>query len=227
MSWWVHDAYQNGGVILLFSWIFWVIFSIVLHELAHGWAAIACGDNTPRELGHMTLNPVVHMGYMALLFFAIAGITWGMMPTDPSRYRRPKRGRMLVSAAGPAMNILLALITLTGFTLWGWAIGTERINPAEQTQANVATFLMIGGILNLMLAAFNLLPVPPLDGSRILSGASRRLDHFFSQPAVQMYGMIVVLVIFFSSLEQPLQRGIAAVAAWYIAWLAGVLAGVA
>lgn len=219
MEWWVHQAYESGGPVLLFSWVFWVISSITLHELAHGWAALANGDRTPRELGHMTLNPVVHMGWMSLFFFAIAGLAWGLMPTDPRRYRHERLGRVLVAAAGPGMNLLIALVALTLLPVWAWAIASGRISPAPHTGANVAQFLLIGGFLNLVLAAFNLLPVPPLDGSAILAGASRRLDRFYSQPAVQMYGMIVMLFLFFGVVDVPLQRTMHRAAAGYVQWV--------
>jgi Zn-dependent protease len=219
MDWWMHNAYENGGIVLLFSWIFWVLASIVLHELAHGWAAIANGDRTPQELGHMTINPVVHMGWMSLLFFAIAGIAWGMMPTNPNRYRHERRGRVLVAAAGPAMNLALAFVTLTAAGAWMWAVASQRIAPAEHVVANVTLFLWIGGFLNLVLAAFNLLPVPPLDGSNILAGASPALDRFFSNPAVRMYGLIVMLVLFFRVVDMPLQRLMRTASTDYAGWV--------
>ena len=86
-GWWMADLWQQNPM-LLCSWVFWVILSICLHELGHGYAAIKCGDDTPRLSGHMTLNPIVHMGVPSLVMFAIVGIAWGMMPVDPSRFRR-------------------------------------------------------------------------------------------------------------------------------------------
>ena len=71
-GWWVHDLYQNNPV-LLASWVFWVLLSIMLHELAHGWAAIWQGDNTPRDMDRMNLNPLTHMGPTSLIFFALIG----------------------------------------------------------------------------------------------------------------------------------------------------------
>jgi hypothetical protein len=73
-DWWVLSAYKFGGAALLVSWIFWVIFSITMHELAHGWAALWQGDDTPRRYHRMTLNPVVHMGPVSLIMFALLGI---------------------------------------------------------------------------------------------------------------------------------------------------------
>jgi hypothetical protein len=79
---WVHDLYATDQTTMLIAWIFWVIFSICLHELAHGWAALWQGDHTPRRLGHMTMNPLVHMGGWSLIAFAIIGIAWGAMPVS-------------------------------------------------------------------------------------------------------------------------------------------------
>ena len=192
MSWWVHELYQAGRTVELVSRIFWVILAIVLHELAHGWAALWQGDDTPRRLGRMTLNPLVHMGGMSLLVFALIGIAWGVMPPDPSRYRLRRRGRIFVAAAGPAMNIALALAALTALAVW------LKLGPSGQPiYRNLAVFLWTGGWLNVLLAAFNLLPVPPLDGSTILSGLSWRAYQFYQNPQAAMYGLVVLLVVFF------------------------------
>jgi Zn-dependent protease len=225
MNWWVHSLYESYGIVGLFSWAFWVIFSIVLHELAHGWAAIANGDDTPREMGHMTMNPIVHMGRMSLIVFAILGIAWGLMPINPRRFRHERRGRVLVAAAGPAMNLLLAFITLTAAGTWVWAVTSGRITVATHIAANVKQFLIWGGFINLLLGAFNLLPIPPLDGSAILAGAHPALDRFYNTPAVRMYGMLVVLFFFFGVIEVPLQRTAQTAASTYMILVTDQLIG--
>jgi Zn-dependent protease len=225
MNWWVHSLYESRGTVALFSWAFWVIFSIVLHELAHGWAAIANGDNTPREMGHMTMNPIVHMGRMSLVFFVILGIAWGLMPINPHRFRHERRGRVLVAAAGPAMNVLLAFITLTAAGTWAWAVAGGRITVAGHTAANVEQFLIWGGFINLLLGAFNLIPIPPLDGSAILAGAHPALDRFYNTPAVRMYGLLVVLFFFFGVIEVPLQRTAETATSTYVNWVVDRLSG--
>jgi hypothetical protein len=112
----------------------WVIGSIVLHELAHGWAAIRLGDTTPRDLGHMTWNPLVHMGGFSLVVFAVIGIAWGMMPVDPSRLRG-RYGDALVALAGPAMNIVLAAVSFAVWlVLWLWLGGRGR-PAADESRA--------------------------------------------------------------------------------------------
>ncbi|MBL9141320.1 MAG: site-2 protease family protein [Phycisphaerae bacterium] len=207
-GWWVQSVYQNQGAAALFSWIFWVIFSICLHELAHGVVAIWNGDRTPRELGHMTLNPVVHMGLPSLLVFAVIGFAWGLMPTDPSRYRHYRQGVITVAAAGPAVNLILSGICIVGAGAWTWAMVGGAIQVDDNTRLNVFTFFISGGWLNVLLAVFNMLPVPPLDGSRVLGGIFPSLERFFALPGVQTYGMIVVLIIFFTSLARPLISGV-------------------
>ncbi|MEY3025868.1 MAG: hypothetical protein RLZZ238_765 [Planctomycetota bacterium] len=77
--------YDSLGPAAAAAFLFWGIFSITMHELAHGWAALSQGDDTPRIYGRMTINPVVHMGWISLILLALVGIAWGSMPTDPSK----------------------------------------------------------------------------------------------------------------------------------------------
>ena len=220
MNWWVHELYQQGQTVKLVSWIFWVISSIVLHELAHGWAALWQGDDTPRRLGHMTVNPLVHMGLTSLLIFALIGLAWGAMPVNPGRFRNRRYGDVLVSLAGPAMNILLSLAALTALSLW------LRFGPAAQPlHENVTTFLWTGGWLNIVLALLNLLPIPPLDGSRILAGLSRKARELYNHPQAQLFGMFVLLAIFFTPIGDIVFGIIYVVADMYVSALGALLGG--
>ena len=92
-----------------FAVIIVVVISICLHELGHGFAAIALGDRTPEETGHITLNPLVHMGPISLAMLAIVGISWGAMPVDPTRLRG-RYAEALVALAGPAVNLVARLV---------------------------------------------------------------------------------------------------------------------
>ncbi len=196
-SWWVTNTLHSGGPIELFSWCFWVIFSIILHELGHGVAAIWQGDQTPIKSGHMNMNPLVHMGPSSLLVFAIIGIAWGAMPVTPQRFRMGRLGDALVSLAGPLVNLILAFLTATflGVTIY---YGNQGGNFTD----NLTTFLYLGAKLNMLLLMFNLLPVPPLDGSRILAGLSRSAYHFYQKPEVQQFGMLALIVLLFSSFHK-------------------------
>ncbi|MFZ4575011.1 MAG: hypothetical protein ACOYN0_11475, partial [Phycisphaerales bacterium] len=88
-GWWISEtinAFSNGKIVLT-SWIVWVVVSITLHELAHGWTAMRCGDDVPLRAGHMTFNPLVHIPPMAWIMFALFGFTWGLMPIQPANFR--------------------------------------------------------------------------------------------------------------------------------------------
>ncbi|MGC4032717.1 MAG: site-2 protease family protein [Tepidisphaeraceae bacterium] len=150
-----------------FATIITVVISVTLHELAHGVAAIKLGDDTPIYTGHMTLNPLVHMGGISLILLAVAGIAFGAMPVDRTRMRG-KYADAIVAVAGPLTNILLSLLALTGLALW------ERFSHLPYAQwspamANGKYLLLVFGYTNLLLAMFNLLPLPPLDGFWIAS----------------------------------------------------------
>lgn len=190
MDWWMARLLQDSPATLI-SWIVIVIGSIVLHELAHGWAAIRCGDRTPRELGHMTWNPLVHMGPWSLLAFAVVGIAWGAMPVNPSRFQRWD-DRAFVAAAGPGMNLALALVAIV-------AGGVSIVAlPAGNAADVVVHFFYLAAMLNLALMILNLLPIPPLDGWAILSTYFPAYGRLFGGPQgmVLSLGLVVVLVMF-------------------------------
>src|SRR5690349_8111017 len=122
MYWWVTHIWEVSPVFLI-SWIFWVVLSITLHELAHGITAVRRGDGTPIVTGHMTLNPAVHIPRMAWLLFALFGFTWGLMPISPWRLRG-RHGEALVAFAGPACNLLqYIVILLMSIAFHNWASG--------------------------------------------------------------------------------------------------------
>jgi Zn-dependent protease len=173
----------------------------MLHELAHGWTALWQGDDTPRAAGHMNFNPLVHMGPTSLIFFAAVGFAWGQMPVSPFRFRMGRMGDVLVSAAGPAMNVLLAFISLTALGVWAVK------GPVGTTQhENVQLFLLTGGWLNLFLAFFNMLPFPPLDGSKVFAGLIAPLRPVLEGPQMQQFGWIAIFACGMLGLFAPIER---------------------
>jgi Zn-dependent protease len=134
-----------------------LILSICLHELAHGIVALSQGDDTPSRAGHMTLNPIVHMGWDSIFFLCLCGIAWGAMPVNPNNFRSRQWGDFLVSAAGPCSNLILGII----------CIGALRI--AGDFQFLSKDFFFLAALVNLNLFLFNCLPIPPLDGFYMFS----------------------------------------------------------
>ena len=157
-----------------------IVISIVLHELAHGYAALRLGDPTPLDSGHMTGNPLVHMGPFSLVATFLIGIAWGQMPIDPSRLRG-RWAEAIVAAAGPATNLVLGMAALTALGLWLRLASASESLVAE----NAHSFLTVFGTYNLMLCLFNLFPVPPLDGSHILANCYRPYALAIGDPSKQ------------------------------------------
>ncbi|MEM1165020.1 MAG: site-2 protease family protein [Planctomycetota bacterium] len=190
-GWWVTEGLAVNPAWVI-SWCAWFVISVVLHELAHGWAALWEGDSTPRELGHMTWNPIVHMGWVSVIMFALVGIGWGAMPVNPSRFRHTW-GDALVSVAGPVMNLALAGVSILFAGVW-LAVGDAT---GDRLFQNVSVFFQVGAMLNIVLACLNLLPIPPLDGSRILATYSWQYRELISHPNAPLVGMLLVGLLVF------------------------------
>lgn len=218
----VYGYYQELGVAGAAAFVFWGIAAVTLHELAHGWAAIWQGDDTPRIYRRMTWNPLVHMGWMSIIMLLLVGIFWGMMPTDPSKYRWGRQGRIIVSGAGPAINVALAVLCWTAF---GVAVGLGGQPRGEEATIlnRFAQFALIGGSLNGMLALFNMLPLPPFDGASVLAGFSRRYYVWMHNPNVQQWGFFIVLVAMFSGVLGIIERVTTTGGVYLAAFVAGIV----
>ena len=154
------------------TWLIPLVIAIVLREVSHGWVANAFGDSTAKQLGRLSVNPVRHVdpiGTLALpLILAVSGAPvfgWAKpVPVVAARMRRPRRGMVLVALAGPGINLLLALIT-------AFVLGIiAPFEPPRFLFDNLSNFMVI----NLFLAVFNLLPLPPFDGGHVVEGALPR-----------------------------------------------------
>ena len=151
---------------------FLFVYAVVIHEVAHGWVADVRGDPTARLLGRITLNPLPHIDLMGSIFVpALLWISTGHpfgwakpVPVNPYNLKKPSRDMMFVGIAGPASNVIMAL---------GFAALIHSPLVSEGTMA--WDVLFFGVIINLILAFFNLIPVPPLDGSRIVAGLLPRV----------------------------------------------------
>jgi len=179
-----------------------LIFSLSVHESAHAWTASRCGDPTARMLGRVSLNPIRHIdpiGTIVLpLVAAISGIPllgWAKpTPVDPRNFRHPVMDDILTSVAGPVSNFIVAtgallllggisLLSVSGHTLVLGLVGGDNGASSDSALAPVAVLLFELMFINIVLAVFNLIPVPPLDGSHVLR-------HFLSEPVRMVYDRI-------------------------------------
>jgi Zn-dependent protease len=177
------------------AWVVAIVLAISFHEFAHAYAAYRLGDNTARDLGRLTINPLKHLDIAGTILLLIAGFGWGKpVPFNPYNLKNQKWGPAIVSVAGPLANIILAVIFLVVLKL----IVVYTLIPFENGLIQLLNSLII---VNIVLAVFNLLPVPPLDGSKILY-AFLPEKALGSVMAIERYGpfILIFLVLFAGSL---------------------------
>jgi Zn-dependent proteases len=180
-------------------WILPVIFAITVHETAHGWAAKKYGDNTAKMLGRLTLNPLKHIDPIGtvilpgILLLTGTGFIFGWakpVPVDARNFKNPRHDMAIVALAGPVSNLLMAV---------GWALIARLgvlINVEFVTMPMI--YWGIAGIsINLVLALINLIPIPPLDGSRVVSGI---LPHRWAWQynKLERYGFLILLLMLYT-----------------------------
>lgn len=196
-----------------------ILLSLSLHETAHGFAAWRLGDPTARALGRLTLNPIKHLDPIGAVCMLLTGFGWAKpVPINSRYFKKPRRDIALTALAGPLSNLLLALLflLLLRFVGYGWL---WQITYSTQFAANAAYFFVIllyyGVSMNVTLALFNLLPLPPLDGSRILFSLLPPRMYFKIAPyerQITLALMVVVLVVSyfgaFSFLTRAIVKGL-------------------
>ncbi len=147
-----------------------ILLGIPIHEWAHGWVAHMLGDETPELQGRLTLNPLTHLDPIGTIMILLTGFGWGraarVNPYRMSKVKNPRVGMALSALAGPLSNIIQAMVFALPIRL-----GVLSLLPAAQADRLAQVLIAVIGV-NIGLAAFNLLPIPPLDGSRILAGVS-------------------------------------------------------
>ena len=167
-----------------------ILLAITFHEYAHGWTAMKFGDPTAKMMGRLTLNPLVHLDPIGTLMLFLVHFGWAKpVPVDPRYFSDPKRQMLWVALAGPVANMILAFFS--GILIIGFASSNFMFSS---NTAIIGNMLVYSLQINLALAVFNLLPIPPLDGSKILRGL---LPYEYEHIAVQMeqYGPWVLMSI--------------------------------
>lgn len=203
----------------LFSGLNWLIIpaallAIIFHEISHGYVAYILGDRTAKNSGRLTLNPIKHMDPLGLLCMILFGFGWAKpVPVNPYFFKNRKLGMALVSIAGPVSNLLMAVLSMSAIL----SISLLEIENQMLIRALnvVLEFFLVFAILNIGLAVFNLIPIPPLDGSKILFSLLPRRAYGFILK-YERYGMLLLLVLvnvpFFTSfltyIRETVFRGI-------------------
>ncbi len=172
----------NNPLIFLAYFVSFFI-SLTLHEAAHAWTAYKLGDTTAKEMGRLTLNPFKHIDPWGAIFFFIAGFGWGNpVQFNPEKLKNPKKDSILVALSGPAANLILAVF----FSL------IYRFLPLSDAASQ---FILLLVSINIIWMIFNLLPIPPLDGSHILAVFLPPRAYF----VLQQIGLPLLLVLLFFS----------------------------
>jgi Zn-dependent protease len=179
-----------------------LLFSLTVHESAHAWTADRLGDHTARLLGRVSLNPIVHADLVGTVIFPLMAYISGIpllgwakpVPVMVRNLRRQRRDYMLVAAAGPASNLALAITASVALLL----VPISPVTIGEpNVSAPVASLLSQAVRINVLLAVFNMIPIPPLDGGNVLSGLlPERLAALFNR--IRPYGFILLYALMFS-----------------------------
>ena len=174
------------------------MLAIVCHEVSHGYVAWRFGDPTARMMGRLTLNPLKHIDIVGTLMIFIVGIGWAKpVPVVYENLRNPKRDMIWVAAAGPITNIILA--TLSALLLRGvvtFANPAASGSPLAMFMEPVVLMLAFSVYINLLLAIFNMIPMPPLDGGRVLVGLLP-YKQAVALSRIEPYGMVIIIVLVF------------------------------
>ncbi|MDT8273363.1 MAG: site-2 protease family protein [Desulfomonilia bacterium] len=175
-----------------------VLFSITVHEVSHGYAAYRFGDPTAKLAGRLSLNPIKHIDVVGLLvLFITRMIGWAKpVPVNPRYFANPRKDMIWVSLAGPASNLALAVICALIFRLFGGSLTSSFLYP-------LAYMIQIMILINVGLAIFNLIPIPPLDGSHIIEGLLPP-DLAAAYAKIHPYGFIILLVLIFTRVVEYL-----------------------
>lgn len=168
-----------------------VFLCLTVHETCHGLAALALGDPTAKSMHRLSLNPLHHIDWLGLALMFTVGFGWAKpVPVNPNYFKKPKQGMALTALAGPVSNFLLALLTLLAARIF--------CDVAAYSEANqrILDFLLMVALLSIGLGLFNLLPIPPLDGSKVLfavlpDGAYNQLMRY------ERYGMLLLFALVF------------------------------
>jgi len=195
----VRDQLLDNNVAQIFIAFIVLLFSLTVHEMAHAWTADRLGDPTARLLGRVSLNPLVHADLIGTVLFPLIAMTTGApligwakpVPVNIRQLRHPRRDYVLVAAAGPASNLVIAIVSsvvLSALPISPYTLGEPNVSVP------IAAILNQAITLNVLLAVFNMIPIPPLDGGNVLAGLlPYRAAVIFNQ--IRPYGFLLLYAL--------------------------------
>ncbi len=174
---------------LFLIWAVVLVIAITIHEFSHAFVAERLGDPTAKLLGRLTLNPLAHLDPLGTFALLIIGIGWGKpVPFDPFNLKNPRRDSALISLAGPASNIVMAILISIPYQI------ALRTNMLTDAWLNAYAYLMLAVWLNTLLAVFNLVPIHPLDGFKVLGGILPK-EWYRDWNQMERYGIFLLLIL--------------------------------
>ncbi len=199
---------------LLISYAIVIFVMLPVHELAHAFVAVKLGDNTPRWCGRLRFQPLAHLDPWGTVLLVLFGFGYAKpVPVNPRNFSRPKRDMALTALAGPVANLLIALAALLLFRM----LQLTGVGTAVSLYAGVVLINVVATV-SLNLAVFNLLPVPPLDGSRIFSSILPSRWSYYMDQYQQYCSLAVMILIATGALNTPIE--------WLTHYLGGILCAV-
>jgi len=190
---------QFGGLLEMLITVASCLVCITFHEMSHGYAAWLMGDPTARRAGRLTLNPLKHIDFFGLVMLAVAKFGWAKpVPVNMRNFREPKLGMALTALAGPVSNVLLAWIA----TMLYYGVGTFAVAYDSAILSYIHMFFLYTALLSTGLAVFNLFPIPPLDGSKVLFALLPE-SWYGKLMRYERYGMILLITLLMGNILDP------------------------
>ena len=205
------------AIMFILSGCFVVFVCSPIHELAHGWVAYKLGDNTAKREGRLTFNPIAHIDLIGMIMILVLGFGYAKpVPVNMNNFKNPKSGMALTALAGPCSNLVLAFISIFIY----YAIGGASYGVLYY----FSLFFMYSAIINVSLAAFNLLPIPPLDGSKILAGILPN-KVYYKYMQYERYAMIALFVLMLSGLLDGILNAVVRALLYVISFIPNLIFG--